>query len=237
MLYDRWIISSWGRAGTIILGQQLFYELEQANSSIAKFIHVGMEESPIDPNQMDVIHSHSIPQINHTDKAGLVYAVREPTSSSISAYIAENIKSLHIHTESAMETKRRQLLDPKFKHKWALFESQLKENSNWKEAEPLMVDMNSLTGYRNRCVAWNNKAAEVTKSLGRKYYVLNYADWHGDLKKSAAILDIPYREIKFWTLPNIKPLTDQIANYDEVMKWKESYLKEDLSLIQTWITK
>lgn len=237
MAYDRWVITTWGRTGSMALGEQLFNHLTDIRRGPIQWLHNERTGGYVIPTPWTLIHSHSLEQLHYIKdiNTGVVYAIRSPSDAGLSMLICYSLSSWHLHTEKSLNEKRKRLSDPGFEDRWHIYNRELKENDRRINSKPLQVNLNDLNDYRNQCIDWNNTAVEILASLEKPIIIINYNDWLGDLEKSAKILNISHNEnIELSVLPTIKSLSEQIFNYDEVLDWIQSHSAEDLDFIERW---
>lgn len=235
-MYDRWVVSTWGRTGSMVIGEKLYNFIADIRHGPIEWKHHERTGGYFIPVPWTLTHSHSLEQLDYVDdiNTGVVYAIRNPSDAGLSMFISYSLTAWHIHTEKSLNEKRDRLSDPRFKDKWQTYKRELRENDRWKNAKPIHVNITELDDYRDQCITWNNIAATKLKSINRPIVIANYDEWSRDLVKLSKILNIPYKDVELSVLPNLRPMLKQIENYDEVMNWKRLNSYEDEEFIEDW---
>lgn len=203
-----WIVSSWGRAGSVLLTQQVRFDLIRMYPlETCKWIKALGQLPPFSVN-----HSHLIEQLDYIQGCNIIIATRNPKEAALSRFLSDANNYYHKYIDNL------QVVDENCKDD---YNNAIAQYNNWLKADLVNVDIAQLNHYREVCVAWNETA--VTKVPTAT--VIDYADWKGDLEKSAKIIGIKYRlELKatLWTEMSPTPLIDRVVNKDEVADWLNS---------------
>lgn len=233
LTYDRYLVSSWGRAGSLVITQMLQHHLQRFTEQKVEWF--GAPELPdrgwnpelgYTSRPWSVIHSHLHSQFNTTEKMGVVICLRKSSEQALSAKLAKLSGYQHVYEPWYQQyAKRSYDKNPEY------YSTILCEVKNQQLQQNFSVDCHELEVVRKHVIEWNNLACAKMKYNAVS---LTYDNWCSNLVVASKQLSIDFTASKITMQKDPAKLQDRVSNREEVQAWLDQHREQDAELIETW---
>lgn len=240
MTFDRWVVNSWGRSGSVVVSEivrnqlKINYNRTIIWSSNPSYISDGTEVSPY-----SILHTHSVNQVEHVQDCGLIMTIRPHSKGAISSEIARLLDIWHIPSKHRIKFCQDAIKSNNFNQFREIHQQIIDEHVRWTNRKDSKVECNidSLNNLRNFSIEWHDKVEKTLLTRLNKencqQLIIDYDKWSGDSNKLLKLLNFNIHSIdKLGTNPNLRSLSNQISNYGEVMDWLQLHHLEDSDFIK-----
>lgn len=231
---DRFLVCSYGRAGSLALSERLYSYLINKNNQPPKWYGFGQDqynESNFDPlfnnNDQAIGHCHSLKQIEFSYNCSqLFFAFRLPHEVSISMVLAGMLKYQHTYTTEYVEKIKNK------KIKIPYYERVLTYTNNFNKNEKVELDINTLQWTRDNCIEWNNMFLNIINYT--PLFRFNYNKWGQDMDQYCLNIGCTLNPEYFSVVKNPRMWEDSVVNIDEVKNWILSVYSDDKRIMDQW---
>jgi hypothetical protein len=230
--YDRYLVSSWGRAGSTVITQLTQIHLKKYTDNVVKWYGADEKnelgwspESGYPSRPWSVIHSHSLVQFNTINDMGVIICLRLCSEQALSRRLAQLSGYLYMYQDWFIQHIKKKHLD----ENWA--RSVLTIDELESQSQNFTINCAELEKLRSHAIDWNWLACNRMKehALG-----LVYEQWNQDLQIAAKLINIDLDKSKITIKRDPLSHFDRISNQDEVSSWLASHRKKDNELLERW---
>jgi hypothetical protein len=236
-----WMVSSWGRAGSVALALRLQWHLARLSpTGTSPWLYLDQHEVNVDLPAHSVCHNHSLEQVDAVITAGRryghVFALRTPSWAALSSVLIGDVQYSHAYTGAHYARCMLDLMgrNPDADAQYcarvvAQFHARGRRQRSW-------VDMEALRYRRWVAMNWNDIAALLAPKLPGPCHALDHDQWSGDA--DAAMRSIGFGAVPEEALTVVRddwPIMDRVENRDEVAAFVAQHADEDGTCMRRWL--
>ena len=230
MEYDRFMVASWGRAGSVALAEVLEQDLRaRSPDGRVTWYNPGPHEV-IPSRQWSIYHGNSLEQLAEIDHMGIVVALRQPASSALSSCLMTRQGYTHVHTDEQVRLANHRLGISDWASKHGYYARVVRDSWARRDLDLVTVPMEELRYRRLVCMNWNDIAARLLAGRARP---MVFDQWHGDVALAASMMGVGTPEL-VTVVQDPRPMIDRVTNAEEVAGWLATCADEDASMLAAW---
>jgi hypothetical protein len=242
MEHDRWVVSSWGRAGSVALALRLRLHLARQHAvGSVPWIYLGPHGVRVDLPAPSVCHNHSIEQLEALAECQLVHghaiALRRPSWAALSSVLIMDTGYSHHYIHGHYNACLVDLMADAAGTDREYCSRVVAQYHARGRRQRARVDMEALRYHRWIAMNWNDIAAVVSPRMAGSRRALDHDAWVDDP-------DLALRDLGLASLPadaylavarDDWPIMDRMENPDEVLAWIAQHEDEDRSCMAAWM--
>lgn len=230
MEYDRFMVASWGRAGSKALAVVLQHELlARSPDGMVPWYHLS-PYTVIPSRQWSIYHGNSLEQLAEIDHMGIVVALRQPASSALSSSLASRQGYAHAYVDQHVELARHRLANAAWAFNHEYYARVIRDSQARHDLDRVAVPMDELRYRRLVCMNWNDIAARLLAGRARP---MVFDQWHGDVALAASMMGVGTPKFVA-VVQDPRPMIDRVTNAEEVAGWLATCADEDASMLAAW---
>lgn len=231
---NRFLVCSYGRAGSVALCERLNSHLILKNIDAPKWYGFGHDQynlSNFDPmfndDEQAIGHCHSIKQTKYSYKSAQVFfAYRRPHEVAISMLLADKLKYQHIYSPHYIEKIKQR------ENESTYYKEVLLYVDNFNKNEKVVLEIDALQWTRTDCIKWNNKILKIIKD--RPFFKFNYNKWKNRMDEYCVSIGCNYDSDHFSVVKNPRRWEDSVVNVEEVSQWIAHNIGRDEREMGRW---
>jgi len=234
--FDRYLVSSWGRAGSTIITQatqqhlQCFTEKPVEWRGAGEIPERGWNSVTGYPSlPWSVIHSHSLVQFNTIEKMAVIICLRNPGEQALSQKLSVISGYRYVYKPCVQQQAAKVLEQQRHPHEY--FKMVIQESENYKKPQNFWIDCLELEQNRHLIIDWNDLACARMQSqaLG-----LVYDEWRDNLQFATDKMNISLNFDSLTMLRNPINLLDRVENREEVHQWLQTHQLQHQDMVHAW---
>lgn len=226
---DRFMVLSWGRAGSLALAEVLEQHLLDRGPGSVTWHHV-VPHAVVPSQPWSIYVGNGLEQLVETKHMGCVVALRQPALAALSSSLVGRQGYVHVHAPERVRQAWQRLHVGAWAAKHDYYARVVRDSWAARDSVPVTVPMDELRYRRLTCMNWNDIAVH---HLSGRALPMVFDAWHGDTSLAASMMGVPAPK-DITVMKDPRPLLDRVANAEEVASWLDSCRDEDAGMMATW---